>query len=299
MAVTGAWSERVAFQSGARKWGNGWHPIHAIRDEEMGDGPANTPRDYGGPWERGAELSTVPLVGEDLTHDYAYTDEDMSHSLWGYTHDDGTADHPQLGTPPTLARADVMQEFPAWGPYTNGVPGGTEVRAINKGAELTNTPKASPQHDPAIGGWRNKIRSFVLDSRTSDVSQLLVQTSEVQRDTERQGSQVPGDGRASEYKAPMRQHIPGMRAKVWGNPERHYDMTPKEQELIIRPWWGREAGTGDPKMMEPNATYKPEPLNREPPGAPYAGETTPQAGSSTTSETTDYGYVDEDVIPYA
>jgi hypothetical protein len=111
-----------------------------------------------------------------------------------------------------------------------------------------------------------------------------------QRDQVRTGSQTQ---RASEYHAPIRSRIVGMRLKPWSGGQRHYDMQPREQNQHIRAWWARSAGTGHRSWMAANEMYVSDPLQRTPPPNPYAGPVIDDTGTTNTG-----GYVGEDVIPY-
>jgi hypothetical protein len=128
----------------------------------------------------------------------------------------------------------------------------------------------------------------VNDAGISDPSQYVMQTSMTQRDKVRAGSQR-GSGSASEYDAAIASRITGMKTKTLdAEPSRHFDMVPKAQDLIIRPWWVRTAGTGYRTDMLRNELYVSQPRSRVAPDNPYVGTETPPAVMDT------YGYVPED-----
>lgn len=285
MPITGTWKERQAVQAGATKWGTGWNPIHAI---PSGFGRSDTPPNliYDGTEAQG---QIDPSITDQYTPDHlGYSDEDMANVLFGYGTETGTSERPPVGTDTNRASAG---QFPAYGPRKSGIPGGTAIRSKDVGAELTTTPKQTPDEDVAQG-WRNKTVGDVEDSTVSDPSQYEMQTSMTQRDKVREGSQAQA-GRASEYMAPIpsRRDTWGQRLKFWSGEARHYDMTPRAQDQIIRPWWARNAGTGYADWMGPNEMYVSEPLQRTSPPDPYQGDTTPVSDEPA-------GWTNEDVIPY-
>lgn len=299
VAITGAWKARTGVQAGAAKWGTGINPIHAVND---GGGPSSRLVDYGGPFGVSNDIPFTPdLPGgiEGSIEGYGYTHEDdAAFASWGYGPNTGTSDRPGIGSEST-ARVRTPDEFPSYGEHPNGVPGGTLVRSLDHGAERTTIAKETPNE--TVGeGWLNKVRSFVNPPGVSHPVQLVVNTASEQLDKQRNGSQVEGQGRASEYDAGIAQIIPGMRVKTYSGGMRHYDMTPKQQEEMLRPWWGRQAGTADPALMMPNAQTAAEPIERTPPEPPDQGRKipAPQTGG-TGSDMETYGYVGEDVIPYA
>lgn len=269
------------------KWGTGVNPIHESRDGQ-GRNIAVTPTDN--------------EIDSTLTDPYApdsmgYSDEDRDTVLWGYGADTGTADRPGLDSSDSAHRVATVQTWPEWGPYAGGAPGGQGVRSENKGADLTSIAKASPQDENPPSGIQFKRDTYVNDPTISDPKQYVMQTSMEQLHQERAGSQTPS-GRANEYNAGIASRIPGMKLPLdRGSAERHSDMQPKSQDLIIRPFWNRSAGTGPVPWMRPNAMYESEPFQRTPPNNPYQGSFVPGGNSVYQNESQNvYGYQDEDVI---
>lgn len=285
MPITGTWKDRQTVQAGATKWGTGWNPVHAI---PAGLGRSDTPPNlvFDGTESAGP---IDPSVTDPYTPEHlGYSDEDTANVLYGYGVNTGTSERPPLGTDTDRASSDG---FPAYGPRVAGVPGGTKIRSQDIGAELTLIQKQTPNEDVAQG-WVNKDVGDVENATVSDPSQYEMQTSMTQRDKVREGSQVQS-GRASEYMAPIasRRDTWGQRLKAWSGGERHYDMAPRVQDQIIRPWWARNAGVGYPSWMGPNEMYVSEPLQRTSPPDPYQGASSPADDSPA-------GWTDEDVIPY-
>lgn len=278
MALVAQWVSSNPQQiptANALKWGNGIDPIHAEYGDGTGRGTATNPG------QLTVDPSLTAIASTDS--DYGYQDEDSADALYGYGYQTGTADRSSWADPANeaMVRAATTDDYPSW------KQSGKAIRAINKGASVTNSIKLGPDED-AAQGWENKVTSYVEDAGISDPSQYIMQTSMVQRDKVRAGTQTPG-GRASEYVAPIASRIPGMKLKVWTdlNSPRHRQMEPREQRQMIRPFSYRTAGTGFSDNMGPNSMYVSEPLSRTPPPDPYAGQETPDDlgdGAGFTSE---------------
>lgn len=284
MAIKGAW---LAQQFGeipygsARKQGAGINQIHAVR---------------GGPGRGIATHPTLGTIPEAMTDGFAvesgyqYCEEDSASVLWGYGVDTGTADRPALDTSEIDTRSTTGTEWPQWGPVQEGLPGGAIARSFDHGADASNTPKSTPE-ESVLQGWVNKDdSSWEEDAQPSDPSQYEMQTSMVQRNKVRAGSQISGTD--SDYSAPVQSRVRAMKAKtfVGRDSARHSDMTPKSQDYILRPFWMRTAGVGYVDWMKTNAMYSSDPLTRVAPPDPHQG---PEIGADVSR-----GWTDEDVIPY-
>jgi len=262
------------------KWGTGVNPIHSIIN--TGGGRDTTP---------GVALNEVPA---ELTDPYSplamgYTPEDSESQIWGYGVSTGTSERPSLGDNTDEFRDNVTENWPSYGPRKGGQPGGRGIRSENRGANVTITGKQIPDEN-ATQGQVYKHTTVVNDSDISDSSQYIMQTSMVQRDKVRAGSQ--NSGTSNEYNAPIASRQGPMKMPSYSDGQRHYDMQPKSQDVVIRPFWNRTAGTGDQRQMVHNALYESTPYQRTPPGDPYQGPTVPY----TTIGANEYGYATEDVI---
>lgn len=282
---TGSWRAAVTSEAqytGALKQGTGINPIHAIRD--IGPAYTETKLNYPEP-NLGPGDDPVTMIDREA---YWPVPEDSPAGLWGYNAETGLEDRPRYGVP--SERAHLPEDYPPWGGSRKTRPAGTFIRSVVHGAIITITSKVQPS-ETVTEGWRNKAHGIVADSMPSDDKQLIVNSSVTQRYKERTGSQ--STGRASEYSAPVPSRVVGQKLKVYSGGERHYDMTPREQEPILRPFLSRQAGTGyqqfDGKV---NSMYVTDPLNREVPQDPYAGDTSPGEDDGT------YGYVVEDGMYY-
>lgn len=282
MPLSGHWNgtalPRLDSYGGASKWGDGASPVFSRRG---GPGRGTAP---GG--SDGSEPS--PLTLTETHDDYADILDQGGIGIWGYSMQDGTAERPGWDQDTPRSSADG---FPSYGPKTGGRPGGDNIRSINKGADLTNMQKVDPGEDAATAGWENKLTGAVEDSQVADDSQLYMQTSMVQRDKTRAGSQR-GGGSASTYDAPIKSRIPGQRAPKYSGGFRHRDMEPRTQTGFLRPFLGRIAGTGNPRDMMPNEMYVSRPLQRAIPPDPNLG---PEIAGNTDGYTNSYGFTGEDM----
>lgn len=268
-AITGSWkAQNAGRQITALQWGTGYNPIHAVR---IGDGRNVAPE--------GTSVLVDPTLttgdySADTPQGYGYALEDETSTLFGYGTEVGTADYQPWGDGHDLESGSTAipstgTEYPPYGPYPQGVPGGTYIRAENHGAELMYKTKLRPYEDGA-NGWENKETSEINDAGISDPTQYVMQTSMTQRDKVRAGSQ--SSGTANEFDAPIRSRIMPMIEKKWSDShERRYGMTPKQQDMIVRPWFTRQAGTGRMADMRVNEMYVSEPRNRRAPENPDVG----------------------------
>jgi hypothetical protein len=246
MAGLPSWRETTPVRyTGAGKWGTGVNPVHSKREGYEGRNLAPGVYD-------------PPDTGLVETDDYGYMSEDnFPYVLPSETDLSFMQEHPNLGDPSIRGRADM----PAWGYGAFPIPEGTAKRRLRQGMNpreiYTNVRPAAHGGD----GWENKRTGDVLDSRTADVSQLFVQTSERQRDAVQSNARAQARG-TDDPRSEIPSRIPGMRLKIYSGGERHDDMTPREQSYSVRPFLYRTAGTGPRAWMAPNEMYVSEPIER-------------------------------------
>jgi len=287
-AISGSWKAQFAgAQIRAEQWGTGYNPVHAHR---TGEG-RNTATGQGYD-----QIIDPSLTAGDYSigAEYGYASEDSTSTLWGYGTETGTADREPWNENHDLSASSTdipstHTPYPSYGNYPAGVPGGTAIRSEDHGAQANWTAKQQ-QYENAAAGWINKETSEVSDAVVSDPSQYEMQTSMTQRDKVRSGSQA-ASGRESEYDAPIASRIPGMVEKKWSNDDhRRYDMTPKAQDIIVRPWYMRTAGTGRAYDMRVNEVVLNEPKNRRPPDNASVGNPV-----GVDADYANYGYTAEDI----
>jgi hypothetical protein len=202
-----------------------------------------------------------------------WPDEEFSSSIWGYGIATGTATRPGFDVSPeeSPSRNSTTPGYPDWGSDTSD---DSEVFR-DRGIPLDGTNKLGFKEETVSEGWQNKVVGGVIDSVQSDTSTIYMQTSQVQRDKVRTGSQNPNTGTASEQEAPIGSDRPtrAVRIKPWSGGFRHWDMIPRFQDQIVRPFLNRQAATGEPAWMHANEAnqYMRPPLQRQPVPDPYAG----------------------------
>lgn len=260
MPITGAWKEQKEIQAGARIWGSGWNPVHAIPDSYGGrniapEGMVEGERD----WE------VIDLNAPYTTYE---TDPPPEVPYFGYGPQNGTSERPPYNHSEYRNNRGTADDFPRLDEN------GDQIRDIDKGGTRRTTSKSNFM-DETFDDWNNKLNTEVTDAQPSPETYEM-QTSMVQRDKVRNMSQTTG--RASTYAAPIASRIIGEKLKTLvGSRERLFDMFPRQQSYMVRPFWQRNAGTDLPQKMAPNATYISIPLQRVPPGDPWQG--TSLAGS--------------------
>lgn len=272
MAITGAWKARQSVDAGAKKWGTGINPVHAIHSDDGRNVAPGTGLDR-----------SVPADVIAYQDTFIYDDEGVYGN--GHAGDTGIDTHPNWGDDTTEFREDA-DGFPQWGPYEDGIPGGSSIRTEKHGDYDQQTPNQVP-NETVTEGWRNKAHGDVAYSRPSDDSQLVVTTSSVQRFKTREGSQT--SGRADLHDAPVASRVVGRKVKPWSQGQRNADMFPRQQVQRIRGWWSRAAGTANPDLMQANEMYVSEPIQRSVPADPSVGKTDTNSAAT-------YGYQPEDAL---
>lgn len=282
--LSGAWSQLNANANeyvGALKWGTGYNPVHEI----YGEGPPlRTTGRTPGPEE--AEFDPGPFPGELLNpEEFGYTTEDIQ------TLDNFPGMPPGVGENRGALRSD-MDEHPSWGPAIPS--GGTVFRTISEGANVfRHTPRSYPT-ETVTEGWDNKLTGPVEDAGTSSPSQYERQTSMQQvNPPEGRNNAAAVARKTDDARANIMTRLTGQRIKPWSTGERLQDMFPFQQDTIIRPFWYRQFGTGDPDQLAPNEMYVSEAIQREPAPDPYLGPN--ETDQSVADNDFSYGYTTEDV----
>lgn len=285
--VSGLWKRQHVPTATAAVWGTGLNRIHYY----YGSDPLRT-RDY--PTRAGEITPAWESVPETLETEqfWGYTPEDSNYTgmdydnraRWGETtHETRMSSHDQ---PSWAAPGSINERFRSRfggafrffrGPMT------TSQGAMSIGYQVPS--------ETVTEGWRNKPQGNPANAVPSSDRQLIRQTSMLQRYQTRDNANAVARG-TDDPRAPIASKVTGQRLKVYSGGERHYDMYPKEQDEIIRPFWYRHAGTGRVHEMVPNTLWSMVPIERVPPGDPSIGE-------SETSFPQTYGYSTEDAQYYA
>lgn len=329
---TGTWRAKSTQGSyvGASKWGTGFNPVHRIPDAGPRRGPGKVVID---PIATPGGDTTTELIAEDQMWDFTSANFDPTlpeydvtpDQLWGANTETGTANRDVTGMEqskefsnqqgwglpnpdydarqiPSDSRAQTQNStrdgYPPWGGSRKPRPSGWGIRSIRRGSQMTQSARVLPGEDVAQG-WTNKNHGVPADSKPADDSQVFVQTSAVQRYKTRAGSQRSGS--QSTFDTPIESRVTGQKLKTFTREDsaRHWEMLPYEQQDYVRPFLGRQVGTGYQSWALVNEMYVSPALQREPPPDPSMGTVVTGAISNPdASVTSNYGYSGEDFGAY-
>lgn len=278
----GAWAARYAQPyTGASVWGTGVNQVHAV---------------YGSPADRLQPLApregeAVPAqnrtpAGEGQQDDtpdtsyWGYDPEQIANTTGDYIYYD---DRPHLGT--DSQNSKVRSNSQGHPPANATGMAKAAFRAIMGGAHRVNQKLVDGYPSETVSeGWINKATSTVADAKPADDSQVFIQTSMTQRYRTRSNANAQLRG-TDAPRSSIDSRVMAMVEKVYSTGERSYDMEPREQDEIPRPFYYRTAGTGDPSYMAPNEMWDVGPVQRTPPPDPSLGPD---------ENNLQYGYTNED-----
>lgn len=263
----GAWTARQR-QAGSMIWGTGINPIHYQRVGEGRSTIPNPPNLLPNP-----VFEEVGIQGAE----YGFTPDDFDLIQgFGYDTDTGTADRANWDERENRGNAGNYPRYQSDG-VGKGIYSTTDaenIRAADHGSERTVRQKVDPKHD-AAQGWLNKVHGVEGLAKPSDPSQYEMTTSMTQRNKVREGSQVPNGGRASTYVQPIESRVVEQKVKTYvaDDSPRHDEMARAFQDVVIRGFWNRGAGTGPEEWVgdSANQDYRNVPYTRVPPSDPNQG----------------------------
>jgi hypothetical protein len=277
--ITGEWARQNLQYSGAEVWGTGLNPVHY---------------QYGSP---DARIAAVRQREGEVTPPFqAVPDAIEQQEMWGYTPEDSSytgmsyGDRPNWTDEPSNFRTDTEQQPPWSAPQSineqfRSMFGG--AHRIFRGVSQAFSPVQYQEPTETVTeGWRNKPKGQPANAVASSTAQLERQTSMQQRYQTRT-NQAALDRSTDDPRAGIESKVTGQRLKIYSGGQRHYDMLPKQQDTLIRPFWYKTAGTGRVEDMVPNTLWSISPIERVPPPEPTIG--TPE--NQLTSE---FGYTEED-----
>jgi len=285
LPIAGAWAAANANANdfvGALKWGTGINAVHG----RYGEGPPlRTTGRLDGPDNPTDVLSDVDVTLEDAQM-YGYTMDDIPTTIY-------RGMPPEWGTETCYIRGKNTEGHPDWGqvPYDPAVTGFRENPEMDQplwnGTRLDSFPTETVSE-----GWLNKQTGQVNPAETSDPSQYERQTSMQQvNPSEGRNNSAAQNRKTDDPRYSILTRLTGMKIKPWSQGERNADMFPFQQDLMLRPFWYRTAGTADPAQMDPNSMVVINPVQRDIPPDPYLGpeETDLSAGGA------DYGFTPDDM----
>ena len=267
LPIAGSWTAQNANANqyvGALRWGTGSNPVK----ERYGEGPPlRTTGRLDGPDIPTDALSDIPGTLED-PYLYGYCPEDIGTTLYNGM-------PPPVGADMVAYRGSVETQGgqPPWGLISSD----PVMR------EFADEPDQSPflwsaamthqfPTETVSEGWQNKISDGINDAEVSDPAQYERQTSM------QQVNPAPGRNnsaavarRTDDARSKIMTRLTGMKLKPWSQGQRNADMFPYQQDMMLRPFWYRTAGTDDPSKMDPNAMYVVEPIQRDVPPDPDLG----------------------------
>jgi len=306
MGISGSWAQRNAQPyTGAAKWGDGVHPIHAVRDQGRGKtiGIRANLLPYGQP----SDVVSDALTARDI--DYVcedYVDSPLAGEYYRYQDDYPRWDQttPQFRG---ATNSPAMGETPAWGVHYDADPsdiwplpgptaGTQQWLDVDHGeaAEL-NTAIAVPTM-PVTGGWRSKQRGALAVPDGQDPSQPgytgAINTARVQGQGVQQLDNLRATTRGTDTpRSAIRSRTAGMVAKDYarsfglGGGAGTPDMRPYQQTAgLRRPWYTRRAALPPDEAHTWNEMEGRYPLQRQIPADPYQGDPEDAAGPATVSD---------------
>lgn len=287
--ITGQWSrDNVADPrdyAGAQIWGTGVSQVYA----EYGEGP---PLGITGRNDEQIPYSPVPnYILAEPGLEYGYTMEDIPMGAPDDFMVDSVPSWNEL--PETREDRSGAGRFPppSMVARPNG-PSGNYFRTFKQPGMLEAATQPSSYPTETVSeGWDNKLSGEVLAAGTSAPVQYERQTSMQQVDPPAGRNNAAAVERGTDdARAKIMTRLTGMKIKPWSEGQRLEDMFPFQQDLILRPFWFRNAATGKPEWMTPNEYAEMTPIQRNPPPEPDYGP-----NESAGSDTPNYGYTPEDV----
>jgi len=282
LPIRGTWAARYAQPyAGTTVWGTGINDVHYTYGSPAARQAPIRPME-GMPGAQ-VEAHTPPYEGVADTGGYDFLQHE--NTTTGIYYDD----RPPWDVPPQ----DDPSRYSTQGHPSYNVSGATKnsFRSKMEGAYRTfrgKLPRADYQTptETVSEGWQNKPKEGpVAVAKPSDPSQYERQTSMQQRFQAR-GNQLSQLRGTDALRHMINSRVQPQRSPIYSGDRRHYDMYPRQQSPDReRPFYFRQAGTGNEPWMENNQMWEISAVERTPPPDPYIGQQDTQIG---------YGYTNED-----
>lgn len=278
-SITGQWKRiNTVPYTGAAVWGTGINPVHQFYGSDAARiaGRTGTQGSAGyGPGEKTPPFAASPdfvqtgepwgYQPEDLAGLDVFADPEVAiHGI--YFDQDGWPDWTEQ-TPQTRANTDLRAIYPV------GAPGlvADTVRGVRYGPRDDDSEVSNEIPTETVSeGWENKLRGQEDLAQVSDPAQYERQTSMQQRFAVRNNRHAVQRG-TDAARTPIGSREAGQKIKPFSGEQRHYDMFPFQQDVILRPFSYRTAGVGRAEWMRPNEMFVASPLTRTPPPDPAMG----------------------------
>lgn len=310
MGISGLWAQRAAQDyTGAAKWGNGYDPIHGVRDNGRGRVigakstllPLGEPSDSVAPGLTGREIDWVceDFVEGAVPGEYFRYQE--TYPRWNTT-------TPQFRDDTT---SPAMGEQPAWGVYYDDDPsdiwprpgptGGTQMWLDNSHGEDVEQQHAINVPTPFVtGGWVAKSRGAVAQPEAQEAAQdgytWTINNATVQGPGLRESVNDRAVGRGTDApRTPVQSRTAGMMAKAYarsfgmGGGPGTPDMYPFQQTAgLKRPWVTRVPSVPPDEQHFMNTMEGRVPFQRAMAPDPYQGD--PEVGAGDSMVGAEWGY---------
>lgn len=273
LPYTGGQMRRVTQPySGAQVWGTGINPVHSfygspsarVRPGDFAETPASEGMSQQVDLFYGWEYQEPPTGTGYITYDDRPT--------WDTPSNEMAVRRSTLSHPPLDATGRLKALFRSQG-------GGAH--------RFAQVMQPTLPSETVSEGWTNKNRSGLADAKPSAPSQYEIQTSMRQR-YETRNNRLAVERDTDEPREPIDSRTAGQKLKTYSTGERSYDMLPREQDEIPRPFYYRTAGVGNVADMAPNEMWDIGPIQRTVPPDPSLGS--PETNYS------QYGYTPEDTF---
>lgn len=310
MGVSGAWALRARQDyTGASKWGNGYDPIHGVRDS--GRGRVIGTRENLLPLGEPSDVVAQGLTARDI--DYVVEDYVVDHLPGEWYRYEGEHPNWSATTPQFRDAIDgnpVMGEWASWGVYNDDDPsdiwprpgptgGMSSALDISHGEDIEQQYAIAVPTQPVAGGWRNKARGAQAQPEAQEASTpglvWTINTAAIQGPGLKESANDRALQRGTDTpRTAVTSRVAGMVEKAYAQSFRMGggpgapDMYPRQLTAgLKRPFWTRQAAVPPDADYQFNTMEGRAALQRTVPPDPYQGDF--EVGTDQTA-LADWGY---------